>query len=57
MESVSALLALCEGNQPVTGGFPQKGASGAGFDVSLHERLSKQSSRRWFETPEMSEIK
>ena len=25
METFSALLALCEGNPPVTGGFPQKG--------------------------------
>ena len=26
METFSALLALCEGNPPVTGGFPPKGA-------------------------------
>ena len=29
METFSALLALCEGNPPVTGGFPLTKASGA----------------------------
>ena len=46
--SISALLALCEGNPSVTGGFPSQRASDAGFDVffdvSLKKRLSKQSS-------------
>ena len=30
METVSALLALCEGNPPVTGGFPSQTASNVG---------------------------
>ena len=55
METVSALLAICEGNPPVTGGFPSQRASNTGFDdffdVSLNKRLSKQTNRRWKETP------
>ena len=31
METVSALLALCEENTPVTGVFPSQKASDAGF--------------------------
>ena len=54
-ESVSALLDLCEGNPPVTGGFPSQSASNTGFDVffdiCLNKRLNKQTSRWWFETP------
>ena len=42
----SALLALCEGNSPVTGEFPSQRASNAGFDaffdVSLNKRSRKQ---------------
>ena len=33
LDSFSALPALCEGNPPVTGGFPLQRASKAGFDV------------------------
>ena len=48
MEMVSALQTLCEGNPPVTGGFPSERASNAGFDVyydlSQIKRLNKQSS-------------
>ena len=33
METISMLLALCEGNAPVTGGFPSQRASNAAFDV------------------------
>ena len=55
METVSALLAICEGNPPVTGGFLSQRASNTGFDdsfdVSLNKRLSKQTSRQWKETP------
>ena len=44
---LSASLALCEGNQLVTGGFPSQWASYVGFDVSfpasLNKRLNKQS--------------
>ena len=55
METVSALLALCEGNPPVTGGFPSQRpvtrSIDVSFDVRLNKGLSKQSRRRWFETP------
>ena len=54
MEAVSALLALCAENPPVTGGFPAQRASNVGldffFDVSLIKWLNKQMSRQWFET-------
>ena len=53
MEAISAPLALCEGNPPVTGGVPSQRARNAGFevffDVRLKKRLNKQSSRRWFQ--------
>ena len=55
METFSALLALCEGNPPVTGGFPSQRPVTQSFDVffglRLNKRLSKQSRRRWFERP------
>ena len=35
MGAVSALLSLCVGNLPVTGGFPSQMDSNADFDVSL----------------------
>ena len=51
----SALLALCEGNPPVTGGFPSQRPVTWSFDVffdlRLNQRLSKQSRLRWFEMP------
>ena len=54
----STLLALCEGNPPVTGGFPSQRPVMQSFDVffdlRLNKRLSKQSRRRWFETPSCS---
>ena len=58
METFSALLALCEGNPPVTAGFPSQKPVPRSFDVffdlCLNKRLSKQSRRRWFETPSRS---
>ena len=56
METFSALLAICEGNPSVTGGFPpsQRPATRSFdvlFDVRLNKRLSKQSICQWFETP------
>ena len=55
MEAFSALLALCEGNPPITGEFPSQRPVTRSFDAFLHlclnKRLSKPSSRRWFETP------
>ena len=58
METISALLALYEGNPPVTGGFPSQrqvtGSFGVFFDLHLAKRLNKQSRRQWFETPSYS---
>ena len=58
METFSVLLSLCEGNPPVTGGLPSQRPMTRSFDVSFNlrqkKRLSKQSRRRWFETPSSS---
>ena len=59
METFSTLLALCEGNSPVTGEFPsQRPVTKKGFDVffdlRLNKRLSKPSWGWWFETPSRS---
>ena len=55
METISALLALCEGNSPATGEFPsqsqRRGVLMFFFYLRLNKRLSKQSRRWWFETP------
>ena len=54
METFSALLALCEGNPLVTGGFlsqrPVTRSFDVFFDLHLNKRLSKQSWGWWFET-------
>ena len=54
----TALLALCEGNSPVTGEFPSQRpvtrSFDAFFDLCLNKRLSKQSWGCWFETPSRS---
>ena len=53
-----ASLALCAGNSPVTGEFPAQRPVTRSFDVffdlRLHECLSKQPRRWWFETPSCS---
>ena len=55
METFCALLALCEGNQPITRGFPSQMPVIRSFDVFFDLRLNKlsnkHSGRRWFETP------
>ena len=55
METFSALLALCARNSPVTGESPSQRPVTRSFDVffdlRLNKPLSKQSRRRWFETP------
>ena len=56
METFSVLPILCEGNQPAgTDGFPSQSpvtqSFGVFYDLCLNKRLSKQLSRRWFETP------
>ena len=54
METLSALLAICAGNSPVTGEFPTQRPVTRSFDVYFdlrpNERLSKQSWGWWFET-------
>ena len=58
METFSALLALCEGNSPVTGEFPSQRpvtqSSHIFFDLRLNKQLSKQSWVWWFEMPSHS---
>ena len=55
IETFSMLLALCEGNLPVTGGFssqrPVTWKCDVFFDLCLNKQLSKQRRRRKFETP------
>ena len=54
METFSVVLALSEGNPPVTGEFPsQKPVTrifDVFFDLCLSRGMSKQSRRRWFQT-------
>ena len=53
METISALLVLCEGNSPVTGEFPSQRPVMQSFDIFFDLCLivlSKQSRRWWFET-------
>ena len=54
METLFVLLALCEGNPPVTGGHPSERPVARSFDVFFDLRLNKwlikHSRRRWFET-------
>ena len=54
LKQFSALLSLCEGNPPVTDGFPSQRPATWGFDIffdlCLNKRLRKHSRRRWFET-------
>ena len=53
METLSALLPLCEGKPPVTGAFLSQRAANVGFlfDISLNKRLNKSFSCWWLETP------
>ena len=54
MKTFSSLLALCEGNAPVTGGIssqrPVTQSFDVFFDLRLNKTLSKQSRRRCFQT-------
>ena len=58
MEAFSASLVLCNGNPPMTGGFPSERPVTQSFDVffdlRLNKRLSKHSRRWWFEAPSTS---
>ena len=47
---ILVLLPLCEGNPPVTAGFPSQKPVTPSFDVFFDRRLNKQPRRRWFET-------
>ena len=55
METFSSLLSLCEGNPPVTGGFPSQRPVTWSFefffDLRLNKRLSKHPRRWWFKAP------
>ena len=55
LETISALLALCERNSPVTSEFPWQRPVARSFDgffvLRLNKRLSNHSSRWWVETP------
>ena len=53
METFSALMAICAGNSPGTGDWPQRPVTrsfAVFFDVRPNKQLSKQSWRWWFET-------
>ena len=54
METFSALLAICAGNSPVSGGFPAQRPVTQSFDVFFdlrpNKRLNKQWWGWWFET-------
>ena len=58
METVSALLAFCAGNSPVTGEFPAQRPVTRSFDVffdlRLDQQLTKQWRDRWLEIPSRS---
>ena len=59
MKMLSALLAVCEGNRPITDGFPSQRANGAGLSCflsfdGLTTQLTagqKHSRGRWIEMP------
>ena len=56
-ETFPALLTFCAVNSPVIGEFPSQRTVAWSFvfsDLRLNKRLSKQSRRRWFETPSPS---
>ena len=54
-ENISALLAICVGNSPVTGEFPAQRPVTLSFhvflDLRLNKRLPKHWGGWWFETP------
>ena len=56
--NISALLALCAGNSPVSGEFPAQRPVTRSFDVffdlRLNKQLSEQSCGWWFERPSRS---
>ena len=58
MDKLSTLLALCEGNPPVAGGFPSQRTSDVKlwcffFAVNLNKLLNKHLSCWWFAMPSL----
>ena len=51
METLSALLALCEGDPLLTGGFPSQGAGNVVFGIFAHANLNK-----WLNKPTLPVI-
>ena len=55
MVTISALLALCEWNPPVSGGFPSQRTNNIDrrrfFSICSNKMFNKQSSCQWCETP------
>ena len=49
METFSALLALCEGNPPITGGFPSQRPVTQSFDIFFD--LPEQTAEQTIEAP------
>ena len=53
--NIFRVTGFCEGNSPETGEFPSQSpvtrSVDVFFDLRRNKRLSKQSRRRWFETP------
>ena len=47
MEPFSTLLTLCEGNPPVTGGFPHKGPTVRSFDGLFYDSLNTCLTNSW----------
>ena len=48
METFSALLAICEGNSPVSGEFPAQRPVTLSFHVFFYLRLNKRVSKQWW---------
>ena len=51
MKTLSALLATCAGNSPITGELPAQRPVTRSFDAFFDVRLSKQPWGWWFDTP------
>ena len=53
--TIFRVIGLWDGNPPITSGLPSQRSVTRSFDVFYHlrmnKRVSKQSRRRWFETP------
>ena len=54
METLSALLAICAGNSPVTGEFPSQRPVTRSFDVFFYLRLNR---RGWVNNDETGDLR